>query len=61
MTLNFGIRLALEAEGFNPAEIGKIEAVLPVVTRLLAAYRQNSPDIATVIPVAEMIINKLKG
>ncbi len=61
MTLNFGIRLALEAEGFSMAEITQIEAVLPSVTRLLATYKAASPDILAVIPVAEMVIKKLKG
>ncbi len=61
MTLNFGIRLALEAEGFSQAEITQIEGVLPSVTRLLAAYKAASPDILAVIPVAEMVIKKLKG
>jgi len=61
MSLTFGIRLALEAEGFTQAEIAKIEAVLPAVSRLLAAYRAANPDILAIIPVVEMIIPKLKG
>lgn len=61
MSLNLGIRLALEAEGFSQAEITQIETALPIAIRLLAAYKQNSPDILAIIPVAEMVINKLKG
>ena len=61
MTLNLGIRIALEAEGFSQQQIAQIEAALPVVTRLLAAYKAADPDIVAIIPVAEMVINKLKG
>lgn len=61
MTLNLGIRIALEAEGFAQADIAKIEAAIPVVLRLLAVYKQSAPDITAIIPVAEMVINKLKG
>lgn len=61
MSLNLGIRLALEAEGFDQGEITQIEAVIPRVLKLLAAYKLADPDIAAVIPVAEMVINKLKG
>lgn len=61
MTLSFGIKLALEAEGFTPGEITQIEAALPVVLRLLADYKAASADILAVIPVAEMVVTKLKG
>lgn len=61
MSLNLGIRLALEAEGFSQAEIVQIENALPVVTRLFAAYKASAPDILAVIPVAELVINKVKG
>lgn len=61
MTLSFGIKLALEAEGFTQTEIAQIEATLPTVLRLLADYKSASADISTVIPIVEMVINRVKG
>jgi hypothetical protein len=61
MALNLGIRLALEAEGFTETEIAQIEAALPTLTKLLADYKAASPDILAIIPVAEMVINRVKG
>lgn len=61
MSLSFGIKLALEAEGFTQAQIAQIEAALPTLLRLLADYKSASPDILAVIPIAEMVVTKLKG
>lgn len=61
MALNLGIRLALAAEGFTEAQIAQIEAALPVLTRLMAAYKASSHDILTIIPVVEMIIKQVEG
>lgn len=61
MSLNLGIRLALEAEGFTQAQIAQIEAAMPAMTRLLAAYKAADPDIVAVIPIVEMVIKQVKG
>lgn len=59
--MNFAVKLALEAEGFTEAEITQIEAAIPVVLRLMEAYKKSAADILAIIPVAEMVINQVKG
>lgn len=63
MTLAFGIRMALAAEGLDNAQIAQIETALPAMARLLAAYRgieptleKAMPDIKTTVPVIEMLV-----
>lgn len=59
--MNFAVKLALEAEGFTEAQITQIEAAIPVVLRLMEAYKKSAADILAIIPVAEMVINQVKG
>lgn len=59
--MNFAVKLALEAEGFTEAEITQIEAAIPVVLRLMEAYKKSAADILAIIPIAEMVINQVKG
>lgn len=59
--MNFAVKLALEAEGFTEAEITQIEAAIPVVLRLMEAYKKSAADILAIIPIAEMVINQMKG
>ena len=59
--MNFGVKLALEAEGFTEAQINQIDAAVPAMLRLMDAYKKADPDIMAVIPVASMILNQLKG
>lgn len=68
MSIPFGVKLALEAEGVPQKTIADIERVLPNVERLLALrpeiealYAKAKPDLDAVAPVVQEIITFVKG
>jgi hypothetical protein len=67
MTLPLGVQLALESEGFTETQIDQITTALPAATRLFALFKtlepsltEAKPDIATVLPVIEMVLTTLQ-
>lgn len=65
--MNLGMRMGLGVLGFNEAEIGAIDKVIPNVERLLdaekefaAVYAKYAADISAVIPVAKIVLTHAK-
>ena len=59
--MNFGVKLALEAEGFTEAQVNQIDAAIPALLRVIDAYKKSEVDIATLVPIVEMVIKQVKG
>jgi hypothetical protein len=59
--MNLALQLALEAEGLTKAEVEAVDNAIPAAERIIAAVQKEYPDIATVLPVVQRLLQLAKG
>jgi hypothetical protein len=68
VTMNLGLRLALEAEGLSADDVAAVDKAIPAVERIVTVVQQVAPaiekeypDFMSVLPILQRLLQIAKG